>query len=217
MIFAMTELDPRLEKYILEHSDPEDSLLYELNRLTHLKVMHPRMLSGHLQGRILRMISKMLKPRRILEIGTYTGYSAICLAQGMTQDGCLHTIEIDDELIEIPLQYFQKAGLSDKIILHTGDARKIIPSIPEVFDLVFLDGEKSEYLDYYHLVFDKIRPGGFLLADNVLWSGKVLDKEGSNDYFTKGIKDFNNFVANDRRVEKVILPIRDGLMAICKL
>jgi caffeoyl-CoA O-methyltransferase len=213
----MSELDPELEKYILEHIDPEDGLLYDLNRYTNVKVMHPRMLSGHLQGSILRMVSKMVRPRRILEIGTYTGYSAICLAQGMTHDGCLHTIEINDELIEIPLQYFQKAGLSDKIILHTGDAREIVPSMPEIFDLVFLDGEKSEYLDYYHLVFDKVRKGGFILADNVLWSGKILGEEASNDYFTKGIKQFNNFIASDRRVEKVILPIRDGLMVVCKL
>jgi len=213
----MTELDPQLEKYILEHIDPDDSLLYELNRYTNLKVMHPRMLSGPLQGGILRMFSRMLRARRILEIGTFTGYSAICMAQGMVHDGCLHTIEINDELVEIPLQYFKKAGLSDKIILHVGDACEIIPSIPGFFDLVFLDGEKSEYLDYYHLVFDKVRPGGVILADNVLWSGKVLGKEESNDYFTKGVKEFNDFIANDKRVEKVILPVRDGLMAVFKL
>jgi Predicted O-methyltransferase len=213
----MTELNPKLERYILEHIDPEDDLLYELNRFTHLKIMHPRMLSGHLQGKILRMISLMIKPHLVLEIGTYTGYSAICLAQGMSKDGHLHTIEVNDELVDIPQQYFAKFGLTEKITLHVGDAKEIIPTLPYGFDLVFMDGEKSEYLDYYNMVFDKIIPGGFILADNILWSGKVLEKEASNDYFTKGIKRFNNFVKEDKRVEKVILPIRDGLMILRKL
>jgi len=213
----MTELNPELEQYILEHIDAEDDLLYELNRLTHLTVMHPRMISGHLQGKILRMISLMIRPKKILEIGTYTGYSAICMAQGMPKDGHIHTIEANDELVDIPKQYFEKFGLTDRITLHVGDARKIIPSMSDNFDLVFLDGEKSEYLEYYHIVFDKVISGGFILADNILWSGKVLIEEDSNDYFTKGIKEFNNFIRSDNRVEKVILPIRDGLMIIRKL
>jgi len=205
-----------LEKYILDHIDPEDELLYELNRLTHLKLIHPRMLSGHLQGKILRMISFMIRPQRILEIGTFTGYSAICLAQGMAMDGHLHTIEANDEIVDIPLRFFEKFGLQDRITLHVGDARQIIPELTDLFDLVFLDAEKSEYLDYYKLVIDKVRPGGFLLADNILWSGKVLDEEASNDYSTKGIKKFNDYVASDNRVEKAILPIRDGLMILRK-
>jgi predicted O-methyltransferase YrrM len=213
----MTDLNPELEKYILDHIDPEGEILYELNRLTHLKVIHPRMISGHLQGKILRMICAMINPHCILEIGTFTGYSAICMAQGMAPDGHIHTIEINDELIDVPRQFFAKSGLADKITLHIGDARTIIPSIPDNFDLVFIDGEKSEYLDYYNVVFDKVKKGGFILADNILWSGKVLKKEESNDYFTKGIKIFNNFIAGDNRVEKVILPIRDGLMILRKI
>lgn len=213
----MTELDPDLEQYILEHIDPEDDLLYELNRLTNLKVMHPRMLSGHLQGKILRMISMMIRPQSILEVGTYTGYSAICLAQGLADGGHLHTIEVNDELVEIPRLYFEKCGLLDRITLHIGDAKDIIPQIPGNFDLVFLDAEKSEYLEYYHAIFAKVKPGGFILADNILWSGKVLMEEQSNDYFTKGIKEFNNYIVEDKRVEKVILPIRDGLMILRKL
>jgi len=213
----MTEMSHDLEKYVLEHIDPEDDLLYELNRLTHLTVMHPRMISGHLQGKILRMISFMIRPERILEIGTYTGYSAICLAQGMPPSGHLHTIEANDELVDIPKQYIDKCGLKDRITLHVGDARSVISSISDSFDLVFMDGEKSEYLDYYNSVFDKVNKGGFILADNILWSGKILKKVESNDYFTQGILDFNNFVMNDKRVEKVILPIRDGLMILRKI
>jgi predicted O-methyltransferase YrrM len=213
----MTDLNPELEKYILDHIDSEGEILYELNRLTHLKVIHPRMISGHLQGKILRMICAMINPHCILEIGTFTGYSAICMAQGMSPDGHIHTIEINDELIDVPRQFFAKSGLTDKITLHIGDARTIIPSIPDNFDLVFIDGEKSEYLDYYQIVFDKVKKGGFILADNILWSGKVLKEEESNDYFTKGIKMFNNFIAGDNRVEKVILPIRDGLMILRKI
>jgi caffeoyl-CoA O-methyltransferase len=213
----MTGMNPAMEQYILGHIDAEDSLLYELNRITHLKVMHPRMLSGHLQGKILRMISLMVKPRRILEIGTYTGYSAICLAQGLSNEGHLHTIEINDELISIPLSYFQKTGLSNKITLHVGDARAIVPNMEDLFDLIFLDGEKKEYWDYYNMVIPKLNPGGFILADNVLWSGKVLEKEDSNDYSTRGIKEFNDKVKDDPRVEKVILPIRDGLMILRKI
>lgn len=211
----MTE-DQDLEQYILEHIDKEDEMLLELNRLTHLKMVHPRMLSGHLQGKILRMFSAMVKPDRILEIGTFTGYSAICLAMGMPENGHLHTIEINDEITEIPLKYFEKFNLSNKITLHIGDAKEIIPKLAETFDMVFLDGEKSEYVDYYNLVFEKVKDGGFIIADNVLWDGKILQNEASNDYFTKGIKLFNDFIRDDNRVEKVILPVRDGLMLLRK-
>ena len=212
----MTEDDRELEQYILNHIDQEDELLTELNRLTHLKMVHPRMISGHLQGKILRMLSLMVRPKRILEIGTFTGYSAICLAQGMTEEGHLHTIELNDEIVDIPLKYFEKFNLTNKITLHVGDAKKIIPNLAEFFDLVFLDGEKSEYAEYYNLVFDKVVPGGFIIADNILWSGKILEEEASNDHFTKGIKIFNELIRNDLRVEKVILPIRDGLMILRK-
>lgn len=213
----MTDLDIHLEQYILDIIEPEDEVLKELNRYTHLKIMHPRMLSGHIQGEILRMLCLMIKPLKILEIGTYTGYSAICLAKGLNEGGILHTIEINDELVDISSEYIKKSGLADKIRLHIGDAKVIVPTINDIFDLVFLDGEKSEYLNYYHLIFDKVKTGGFIFADNVLWSGKVLEKERANDYYTKGIKEFNDYIKHDSRVEKLILPIRDGLMILRKL
>jgi len=213
----MTELDRDMEDYILNHIDPEEAILYELNRFTNLKVMHPRMLSGHLQGKILRMLSIMIKPDQILEIGTYTGYSAICLAQGLAEQGHLHTIEVNDEIVEIASSFIERMNLQSKITLHVGNALEIIPTFSQSFDLVFIDGEKSEYLNYYQLVIDKVKPGGYILADNILWSGKVLEQEDANDYFTKGIKEFNNFMKSDHRVEKVILPIRDGLMILRKI
>jgi predicted O-methyltransferase YrrM len=211
----MTELDRDIEAYILEHIDPEDEFLYQLTRYTNLKVIHPRMLSGHLQGKILRMLSLMIQPETILEIGTFTGYSALCLAQGLVPGGIVHTIEANDEIVEVARQFINKSELAHKIQLHTGDARKIIPTLPCIFDLVFIDAEKSEYIDYYHLVFDKLAPGGFIFADNVLWSGKIVDAE-QQDHFAAGIKAFNDFVMADSRVEKVILPIRDGLTIIRK-
>lgn len=213
----MTDLDFRLEQYILSIIEPEDDVLQELNRYTHLKILHPRMLSGHLQGQILQMLCFMIKPGKILEIGTYTGYSAICLAKGLNEGGILHTIEINDELGDISTKFITKSGLKDKIQLHIGDAKVIIPTLIDSFDLVFLDGEKSEYLNYYQLVFDKVNTGGYIFADNVLWSGKVVEEERTNDYFTKGIKEFNEFIKTDKRVEKLILPIRDGLMILRKL
>lgn len=211
----MTELDRDIEAYILEHIDPEDELLYQLTRYTNLKLIHPRMLSGHLQGKILRMLSLMIQPETILEIGTFTGYSALCLAQGLVPGGIVHTIEANDEIVEVARQFINKSELAHKIQLHTGDARKIIPTLSCIFDLVFIDAEKSEYIDYYQLVFDKLAPGGFIFADNVLWSGKIVDAE-QQDHFTAGIKAFNDFIMADSRVEKVILPIRDGLTIIRK-
>ena len=208
--------DFNIEEYILNHSDKEDPILAELNRETNLKILRPRMLSGHLQGKILEMISKMINPERILELGTYTGYSAICLAKGLKENGILHTIEINDELEGIISKYLVKSGLENKVKLHFGDVRKIVPEINEQFDLVFIDADKREYLDYYNLVFNHVKPGGFLLADNVLWGGKVIESESLDDEYTKGIFDFNEFIKNDDRVEKVILPLRDGLMLIRK-
>ena len=201
-----------LDQYILDHISPEESFLNELDRETHLKVLRARMLSGHLQGQILSMISSMIRPKCILEIGTFTGYSALCLAKGLVEGGQLHTIEIDDELEVIAQKYFYKSGMGNRIIQHIGDARKIIPSINQSFDLVFIDADKREYCDYYKQVFDYIPVGGFLLADNILWNGKVIDSDAANEEQTRGILDFNDLVQNDPRVRNVILPVRDGIM-----
>jgi caffeoyl-CoA O-methyltransferase len=212
----MSDFFFNIEQYILEHSDPEDPLLAELNRETNLKVLRPRMLSGHLQGKILEMISKMIRPQKILEIGTYTGYSAICLAKGLQKNGILHTIEINDELEHYIRKYLQKAGLENIVKLHIGNAMKIIPNLDETFDLVFIDGDKRQYSEYYHTLFDYVKPGGFILADNVLWSGKVIELESPDDEYTKGIFAFNELITKDNRVEKVIIPLRDGLTLIRK-
>lgn len=206
-----------LDQYILDHTSPEDDVLKELDRETHLKVLRSRMLSGHLQGQILSMISCMIKPQYILEIGTFTGYSALCLAKGLAANGKLHTIEIDDELESIARKYFLKSGMSNKIVQHIGDARLIVPSLKNRFDLVFIDADKREYCDYYNLVFDRIAVGGFLLADNILWNGKVVDPDEADDEQTRGILDFNKLVHNDKRVKNAILPIRDGIMLIQKI
>lgn len=212
----MSDFYFNIEEYILNHSDPEDPILAELNRETNLKILRPRMLSGHLQGKILEMISKMINPEKILELGTYTGYSTICLAKGLKESGILHTIEINDELEDFILKYLKKAGLDQKVKLHFGDARKLVQEINEQFDLVFIDADKREYLEYYSILFDFVKPGGFILADNVLWSGKVIELESPDDDYTKGIFEFNEFIKNDNRVEKVILPLRDGLTLIRK-
>jgi predicted O-methyltransferase YrrM len=206
-----------LDQYILNHISPEDHFLEELDRETHLKVLRSRMLSGHLQGQILSMISSMVKPKSILEIGTFTGYSALCLAKGLADGGQLHTIEIDDELESIAQKYFLKSGMSDRIFQHIGDARQIIPSISQSFDLVFIDADKREYCDYYNLIFDYIPVGGFLLADNILWNGKVIEPEAADEEQTRGILNFNNLVQNDLRVRNVILPVRDGIMVVQKI
>jgi predicted O-methyltransferase YrrM len=212
----MSDFYFNIEEYILNHSDEEDPILEELNRETNLKILRPRMLSGHLQGKVLEMISKMIQPEKILELGTYTGYSAICLAKGLQESGVLHSIEINDELEDIILKYIKKANLGEKIKLHFGDARNIIPEINEQFDLVFIDADKREYIEYYNIVFDYVKPGGFILADNVLWSGKVLNMETPDDEYTQGIFAFNELIKNDSRIEKVILPLRDGLTLIRK-
>ncbi len=211
------ELSNELEQYILEHISEEEEYLKELDRDTNLNILRARMLSGHLQGKILRMISLMISPQNILEIGTFTGYSAICLAQGLRTEGTLHTIEINDELEEIAEKYIRKAGLSDRIVRHVGDALQIIPNIDTNFDLVFIDGDKREYCSYYNIVFNKVPVGGYLIADNILWSGKVLETPNANDDQTIGILEFNTMIKNDSRVEKVILPIRDGMTLIRKI
>ena len=206
-----------LDQYIINHISPEEDYLQELDRETNLKVMGPRMLSGHLQGQILSMISAMIKPRCILEIGTFTGYSALCLAKGLPEGGILHTIEIDDELKSMAQKYFLKSGMADRIVHHIGDALQIIPTLNHSFDLVFIDADKSDYCDYYHMVFDHIPVGGFLLADNILWSGKVVDPSAAEEAQTRGILAFNELVQNDCRVQNVILPVRDGIMMVQKV
>ncbi len=206
-----------IEKYILNHTSPEEDYLYELDRETNLNVLRSRMLSGHLQGQILSMISCMIKPSCILEIGTFTGYSALCLAKGLAEGGQLHTIEIDDELESISQKYFLKSGMADRIIQHIGDARKIIPAIEQPFDLVFIDADKKEYCEYYKLIIDRVPVGGFILADNVLWDGKVVDPAAASEEQTRGILDFNDLIQRDRRVKNVILPVRDGIMLVQKV
>ncbi|MBA4321518.1 MAG: methyltransferase [Odoribacter sp.] len=208
-------MDRNLEKYILEHSTPEDPLLADLYRQTHIRFVNPNMVSGHLQGRFLEMISKMVQPANILEIGTFTGYSAICLAKGLKPGGRLTTIDLDDELAKFAGSYFEKSGLSSLIDQMTGNALDIIPRLDILFDLVFIDGDKREYIDYYKAVFEKVRPGGFIIADNVLWGGKALDKN-TIDPQARGIIEFNEMIRKETRIENVLLSVRDGLMVIRK-
>jgi len=208
----MDFLDEKIENYSLQHSQEESDILKKVNRETHSKVMQPRMLSGHMQGNFLAMISKMIQPKQILEIGTYTGYSAICLAQGLQQEGKLHTIDVNEELEKMVRSYFNEAGLTDSINYYIGDATKIIPTIDEQFDLVFIDADKKNYSNYYDLVFNKVKSGGYIVADNVLWSGKILDLKKNKDTDTLLIDAFNKKVHNDIRIEHMLLPLRDGLM-----
>mgnify|MGYP001824160832 CR=1 FL=1 len=204
-----------LDRYLSDHTDAEDPVLQELSRHTYLNEVHPRMLSGHILGSFLTLFSRMVSPRHILEIGTYTGYSAICLARGLKSDGRLTTIEINDELRTTALSYFKKANLHDQIRLINGNALELIPGLQETFDLVFLDANKDDYPAYYKLVLDKLRPGGYILADNVLWGGKVLDDKAM-DPTTRIIDQFNKSIQADQRVQNTLLPIRDGLMLIQK-
>jgi predicted O-methyltransferase YrrM len=212
----MEFIDTKIENYALEHSLPESEVLKKLNRETHAKILMPRMLSGHMQGNLLSMFSKMIQPKQILEIGTYTGYSAICLAQGLQNDGKLHTIDINVELEKMVRSYFDEAGLSNKINYHIGNALEIIPQLNETFDLVFIDADKKNYAAYYDLVFEKVRSGGYIIADNVLWSGKVLDPKEKMDVDTKAIDVFNKKIHTDSRIEHMLLPVRDGLMIVRK-
>jgi caffeoyl-CoA O-methyltransferase len=209
-------IHPDIETYAEQHSKAESAVLQKLFRETHLKTLHPRMLAGALQGKLLKLISQMIQAEKILEIGTFTGYSAICLAEGLGKSGIVHTIEINPELEDIAVKYFKEAEMSEKIRLHIGNALEIIPDIDESFDLVFLDADKENYCRYYELVFDKIKKGGFMLADNVLWSGKVLEKPDPNDKDAIGIIAFNEMITKDERVDNLLLPFRDGLMIIRK-
>lgn len=203
-----------LENYVEQYSSKEEEVLSELTRETHLKVQMPKMVSGHVQGLALEFIAQLIQPKRILEIGTFTGYSAICMAKGLTADGRLHTIDVNEELQPMCERYFAKAGLADKIIHHIGDARQIIPTLNETFDLVFIDADKANYSTYYDLVFDKVRVGGYIIADNVLWSGKVAEEKKDKD--TLAIHSYNQKVANDSRVKSFILTLRDGLNIVRK-
>lgn len=207
-----------IEDYILDHIDPEGETLARLDRDTHLFHLRPRMCSGHLQGRLLKMFVRMISPRRILELGTFTGYSALCLAEGLPEDGELHTIEIDDELEDFIRTHLSQSPYGNKITLHIGDARDILSrgETGGTFDLVFIDANKRQYCEYYDLVFDHVAPGGFIIADNTLWDGKVVEPGKKIDAQTQGILDFNDKIARDNRVEKVILPLRDGLTIIYK-
>jgi len=212
----MDFLPPKIDEYALKYSDPESDLLAELNRETHLKVLSPRMLSGHLQGRVLSMLSKIIQPSYILEIGTYTGYSAICLSEGLAENGKLITIDINEELSPIINKYLKKSPKAKQVEIIYGDATKIIPTLPENIDLVFIDADKENYSNYFDLVINKMRPGGVILADNVLWSGKVTEPIKPSDKSTAAIHAFNEKIQNDSRVENVLLPIRDGIMMIRK-
>ena len=201
-----------LDDYVVSHSEDEPKLLQQLNRETYQKILQPRMLSGHYQGRILSMISKIINPKNILEIGTYTGYSALCLAEGMQDSGALHTIDINEELIDFQRKYFDKSGYGKQIHQHLGNALEIIPMLGTTFDLVFIDADKENYSNYFNVIINKLNTGGIILSDNVLWSGKVLDATfKKDDTATPALIDYNALLKNDKRIETVVLPIRDGL------
>lgn len=213
----MIKIDKLLEQYLLSHIEEEDPLLAKLFRQTQLIMVNGRMCSGHLQGSLLTLLSKLVHPTRILEIGTYTGYSALCLVKGLSDNGILHTIEINDELEHLAASSFEESGMSDRIIQHIGDADDIIPHLEDKFDLVFIDADKRKYLSNYNHVFPKVKIGGVIIADNTLWAGKVVQKIDKNDDQTIGIMQFNDFVRNDPRVETFMIPIRDGMTVLRKI
>lgn len=212
----MNFISDELDDYVTRHTDQEPDLLYRLNRETHLNVLQPRMLSGHFQGRVLTMLTKMMQPQHILEIGTYTGYSTLCFLEGIANTARITTIDVNYELEEMVTKYIQESGRSQQVDFRIGDATEIIPTLMQEFDLVFIDADKNNYVNYYHLVFDKVKKGGYILADNVLWSGKVLNDYETLDPDTKVLCDFNTLVQRDDRVENVLFPMRDGLMVIRK-
>lgn len=204
-----------LSKYVDEHSEDEPEILAELSRETHVKILNPRMLAGHFQGRLLSFLSKLIRPQRILEVGTYTGYSAICFSEGLANEGEIISIDHNEELEWIQTKYFKKLGISDVVTRKVGEAKDIIPTLEGSFDLVFLDADKENYCTYFDQVFNKVPVGGFIIADNVLWSGKVLDKAQEDDVDTLGLQAYNKRVKDDARVEALLLPIRDGI-SICR-
>lgn len=209
-------LSDALESYIKDHSENEPKVLQELTRDTHLKVIQPRMITGHFQGRVLSMLSKIIYPKNILEIGTYTGYSAICLAEGLQKNGELHTIDVNEELNTIQKKYFKKSGYLDMITQHTGDALDIIPNLDICFDLIFIDAEKKSYDAYFEAAILKTKPGSIIISDNVLWSGKVVEPLDKKDKATKVLLDYNKKLQEDSRIETVLLPVRDGL-TLCRV
>lgn len=204
-------ISQELEDYIEQHSEKEPELLAALNKETYQKVLLPRMLSGHFQGRVLSMLSKLIRPLNILEIGTYTGYAALCLCEGMQENGLLHTIDVKEELVDFQRKHFDKSPWGNQIVQHLGEAIAIIPTLNLKFDLVFIDADKENYIHYFELIVPKMNKGGIILSDNVLWSGKVLEPLQPNDLSTKILLEYNQLLKNDTRVETVLLPIRDGL------
>ena len=213
----MNFLDPKLDDYVVKHSENESDELKELNRRTWIEILNPRMIAGHFQGRVLSMLSHMIQPKNILEIGTFTGYSAICWAEGLQKGGSIHTIDINEELEDMAREYVEKTGHQGKVNFHIGNALEIIPTLEYSWDIVFLDADKSNYTNYYNQVFDRVKPGGYIIADNVLWNGKVIDEKAFNEVDTQAILEFNKMVQNDSRVQNVLFPIRDGLMVARKL
>jgi predicted O-methyltransferase YrrM len=211
----MTETE-LLDEYILKHIDAEGDYLHKLYRATHTKLLYGRMASGHLQGRLLTMLVKMVRPKTILEIGTYSGYSGLCLAEGLEEGGMLHTFEINDEQEDFTRPWFENSPFADRITFHIGDALELVPKMDVVFDMAFIDGDKRKYVEYYEMVMERLSPGGYILADNTLWDGHVLETPPIKDAQTRSIMAFNDLVAADERVEKVILPLRDGLTIIRK-
>jgi O-methyltransferase family protein len=204
-------LSEELENYAAQHTEDEPLLLQELNKRTHLNILQPRMISGHFQGRFLSLLSKMVQPRTILEIGTYTGYATLCLAEGLHPEGVLHTIDIKEELTDLQREFFDRSGYGNQIVQHLGKAADIIPSLNTTFDLVFIDADKQNYAHYFDLVIEKMNRGGIILSDNVLWSGKVVEEVKHNDKHTQALMAYNQKIKDDPRVETVLLPIRDGI------
>ncbi|HEX8268897.1 MAG TPA: O-methyltransferase [Flavobacterium sp.] len=209
-------ISPELELYVEKHTEPEPELLAALHKETYQKILLPRMLSGHFQGRVLSMLSKLIRPANILEIGTYTGYATLCLCEGMRENGMVHTIDIKEELIDFQRKYFDSSPWKDQIVQHLGNAIDIIPTIGVQFDLVFIDADKENYLNYFEMIVPLMKRGGIILSDNVLWSGKVLEPAQPNDKSTKTLQDYNIALKEDPRVETVLLPIRDGL-TVCRV
>ena len=200
-----------LNNYVVQHSEDEPALLADLTRETYQKVLQPRMLSGHYQGRVLSVLSQLIRPKTILELGTFTGYSALCLAEGLVKGGTLHTIDHNEELVELQRRYFDRSKYGSQIYQYTGTALEIIPKLKAKFDLVFMDADKSNYLNYFHLIIDNLKSGGVILSDNVLWSGKVIETVENSDLSTKGVMAYNKLLKTDKRIKTVLLPIRDGL------
>ncbi|HEX8562416.1 MAG TPA: O-methyltransferase [Flavobacterium sp.] len=209
-------ISPELEDYVERHTEPEPELLAALNKETHQKILLPRMLSGHFQGRVLSMLSKLLRPENILEIGTFTGYATLCLCEGMPQTGVMHTIDNNEELVWLQRKYFDKSPWGKQIVQHLGNALDIIPGLETQFNLVFIDADKENYLNYFEMMVPRMKRGGIIISDNVLWSGKVLEPAKPNDKSTRTLQDYNLALKNDPRVETIVLPIRDGL-TVCRV